>query len=219
MSRVRFRRPRFLVVFGAVAMLALAGTASVVSAGPSADNFPGQPLPRFPFSLTVSNATATLQRDEPYTCTTTKSLDPDQDLPFTSQFGATLWFEYYATQTQTVRIDTNGSTTALPGDDPDGDTIIVVYTPGRSARFSALRQLTCGDDINDVYGDLDVYPRGGTMYNSEVTFRAERGQTYYIQVGGWQEDDQPTTAERGTIKLNGKVVSNVTSGGSSPERR
>lgn len=76
--------------------------------------------------------------------------------------GSTVWYAYTETSNQTAIADTFGS---------DYDTVLAVYTgPPQATRFADLTLVTCNDN------------QGGLQ--SEVSFSAQAGTTYYFQVGG-----------------------------------
>jgi hypothetical protein len=79
-----------------------------------------------------------------------------------SDMGRTVWYRYKPTQNRTVTFDTLGS---------DLDSLVAVY---RGTSISGLTHLACSDDFDESPGD------------ASVTFAAVKGKTYYIQVGGYQ---------------------------------
>jgi hypothetical protein len=77
--------------------------------------------------------------------------------------GATIWYAFKPNKTMTVEADTF---------DSNFDTTIAVY---QGNAVDTLNQVVCDDDA--VGGQFD--------YQSNVTFKAKAGHTYYFQVGGW----------------------------------
>jgi hypothetical protein len=84
--------------------------------------------------------------------------------------GATIWYRWTPSKSVTVRAETSGS---------DYDTVLAAYSGKRAKRqknaatLQSLTLLGCNDD-------------SGSDRRSEVSFLAQAGQTYYIQVGGYE---------------------------------
>ncbi|MFQ5516564.1 MAG: S8 family serine peptidase [Acidimicrobiia bacterium] len=90
-----------------------------------------------------------------------------------STYGATVWYRVQPPSDASLVVDTRGSAF---------DTVLGVY----SGTVGSLTQVGCNDDI-DFGVDLD----------SEVSFPATAGSSYWIQVGGYG-----ATSEEGQLTLN-----------------
>jgi hypothetical protein len=85
-----------------------------------------------------------------------------EPLPCGISCNNTMWFIYNPTVNGTLTVDTFGS---------NFDTVMAIYTgPGDS--YATLVQVGCNDDIS------------GTNNQSVLTFTAQAGTNYFIQVGG-----------------------------------
>jgi RNA polymerase sigma factor (sigma-70 family) len=93
-----------------------------------------------------------------------------------TRWGATLWWKWTAPVSGPVIVDTLGSSY---------DTFLAVYT---GTRLSALNLIAENDNASEVAGGA-----------SRVTFNAQRGMEYEIQVGGVYTGGVPA---RGTVQLN-----------------
>jgi hypothetical protein len=80
-----------------------------------------------------------------------------------SNIGRTVWYRYKPSQTRTVTFDTL---------DSDLDSLVAVY---RGTSISGLTFVACSDDFDESPGD------------ASVTFTAAKDKTYYIQVGGFND--------------------------------
>ncbi len=90
-----------------------------------------------------------------------------------SSRGGTMWWRWSPSQSGQATISTEGSITET------GyllDTVLAVYT---GSSLNALTLVAENDDID--YGNDD--------YNSELTFSATAGATYFIAIGGYDVDD------------------------------
>jgi hypothetical protein len=88
--------------------------------------------------------------------------------------GKTLWYTYRPTASSNVTIDTAGS---------NFDTVVGVFT---GTAVNALTGVACNDDI-------------GNVRQARVTFLAQAGNTYQIQIGGFRNAQ---TTESGTVAIN-----------------
>jgi hypothetical protein len=77
--------------------------------------------------------------------------------------GATVWYRYTAPKTQTVQVQTLSS---------NFDTVLSVF---RGTSAASLVPVICSDDTSGGYDRVQ----------SLVTFKATKGQSYYVQAGGW----------------------------------
>lgn len=84
--------------------------------------------------------------------------EDDEPSPSCTTIGATVWYSYAPSETARVRVDTLGS---------DFDTVLAVYEEGGS-------EVACNDQWNSD--------------QSLVGFRAEAGELYLVQAGGWYGD-------------------------------
>ena len=98
---------------------------------------------------------------------------------FGDQFGHTLWYKITGTGAP-VTIDTAGS---------NFDTVIGVF----QRDGSAYTELACNDDV--------LSEPVGSTYQAALTFDTVAGQTYYIEVGGFQNFFDPDNPEFGLLKL------------------
>ena len=92
--------------------------------------------------------------------TSTAGLDPGEPEPSCAGIGATLWYAYTPSATATLQANTFGS---------DFDTVLAVY---EGEEIGSLTEVDCNDDTDGS--------------QSEMSFSAAPGTTYYFQVGGWQ---------------------------------
>lgn len=89
------------------------------------------------------------------------SVEPGEPLPC-GLGGSTVWYAYTETSDQTAIADTFGS---------NYDTVLAIYTgPPQATGFTDLRMVACNDNHDGL--------------QSEVSFSAQAGTTYYFQVGG-----------------------------------
>jgi hypothetical protein len=95
----------------------------------------------------VTKAATVNSKDPTYSCTG-------------SQDRASVWFQYVATYTGRLRVNTIGS---------DYDTVLTSYTASNG------RELACNDDIDD------------STYTSEIDFNVTKGTTYNIEVTSWND--------------------------------
>lgn len=95
----------------------------------------------------------------------------------------TLWYRYAATTPGAVTVDTYGSSF---------DTVLAVYSGTTYLNFT---EVACSEDVGV-----------STNQWSLLTFTAEAGKTYYIQVGSWKNPNSSTV-------INGTVVMRVVQGG------
>ncbi|MCA8960592.1 MAG: hypothetical protein KDC38_08765, partial [Planctomycetes bacterium] len=93
--------------------------------------------------------------------------------------GADIWFDFVAPETQTVRLSTCGTATY--------DTVIAVYPATAGCPPDAMTVLACNDDAP------------GCWPHSVLTFEAVAGETYRIQVAGWQAAEGDGTLTIDTI--------------------
>jgi hypothetical protein len=103
------------------------------------------------------------------------TLEPGEPNPPGSQLDATLWWSWKALGSGPAVIDTSGS---------DFDTGVAVYQGGSLASLNLVSQ----DD------DIGTLPDGTFSFASRVTFNAQGGTTYQIQVGS-------VTGKRGLVAL------------------
>ena len=89
-------------------------------------------------------------------------LEPGEPQPC-GEIGATIWYRFTPKATTSLDVDTEG--TAF-------DTVLAVYT---GATVDALSLLACNDDT------------AGTV-QSQISFQAAAGTTYWIQAGGFDGD-------------------------------
>jgi hypothetical protein len=104
------------------------------------------------------------------------TVEPAEPNPPGSQLDATLWWSWRALGSGPAVVDTSGS---------DFDTGVAVYR-GRS--LAALNLVSQNDDIGTL-------PDGSISFGSRVTFNAQSGITYQIQVGS-------ITGDRGLVSLS-----------------
>ena len=115
-------------------------------------------------SATGTTVGATVEDGEP-----TSLIEADEPTGFT------IWWNWTAPATGDYTFDTFGST--LPSGAPDLDTTLAVFTgPG----VSELTEVTSNDDAGSTQD---------TELNSQVTFTAQQGTTYRIQVGAFDAED------------------------------
>jgi hypothetical protein len=98
---------------------------------------------------------------------------------FGDQMGHTLWYKITGTNAP-VTFDTAGS---------NFDTVIGVFQRD-DADFT---ELACDDDV--------FYQPVGSTYQAALTFDTVAGQTYYVEVGGFQRFFDPDNPEFGLLKL------------------
>ncbi len=98
---------------------------------------------------------------------------------FGDQMGHTLWYKITGTNAP-VTIDTAGS---------NFDTVIGVF----QRDGSDFTELACDDDV--------FYQPVGSTYQAAITFDTVAGQTYYVEVGGFQNFFDPDNPEFGLLKL------------------
>jgi RNA polymerase sigma factor (sigma-70 family) len=96
-----------------------------------------------------------------------------------TRWGATLWWKWTAPASGPVVIDTIGSSY---------DTFLAIYT---GTKLNALTVVTENDNASEVGVGVSV-----------VTFNAQRGREYEIQVGGVYTGGGGGTPVRGTVQLN-----------------
>ena len=100
---------------------------------------------------------------------------------FFDSFGRTIWYTIEGTG-DPVTIDTAGSAI---------DTLIGVYVP----TDEGYEEVACIDDV--------FFEPVGATYQAALTFVAEEGVTYYVQIGGFfLPFDDPTSAEAGRIRIS-----------------
>lgn len=108
---------------------------------------------------TLSTATATTEQGEPQPC---------------GLIERTVWYKWQPVSNYpVVKVDTVES---------DYNTVVAVYTgppPSPSTSFNDLQQVGCNDDWPGTKRDVQ------STVQSKVEFSATAGQTYYIQVGGF----------------------------------
>jgi hypothetical protein len=149
-----------LKVIARVAIVAVTITAVSVlpaAAAPINDNFAAALSLSVPGFAQYNSAGATTEPAEPLPCLT----------------GATVWYKFTAPYDARLYVTT---TTTDPNPDVNGyfDTVLAVYS-GDS--LPNLQQLGCNDDT----------PGGASLRSSLVLInRVWSGQTYYMQVGGYQ---------------------------------
>ena len=111
--------------------------------------------------------------------------------------GASLWWTWTAPATGPVTFDTRGS---------DFDTLLAIYT---GARLNRLTAVASNDDVSS----------GGRQ--SEVSFTAQRGQTYHVAVDGhggatgtivlnWRSGRDPASPDLVKVSLSGIVSDDAT---------
>ena len=83
-----------------------------------------------------------------------------------------VWYLYTATNTGTVTIGTCGAAGTMT------DTVLTVYDGALGCPLAGDVGLACDDDTCNAAGSPDAF-------NSEVTLPVIAGETYYVQVGGW----------------------------------
>ena len=95
------------------------------------------------------------------------------------QMGHTLWYKIAGTGVP-VTVDTAGS---------NFDTVVGLF----QRDGSDFTELACDDDV--------LYQPVGSTFQAALTFDTVAGQTYYIEVGGFQNFFDPSQAESGLLKL------------------
>ena len=95
------------------------------------------------------------------------------------QMGHTLWYKITGTGAS-VTIDTAGS---------NFDTVIGVF----ERDGADYTEVACDDDV--------LYDPVGSTYQAALTFDTVAGQTYYVEVGGFQNFFEPDISEFGLLKL------------------
>jgi hypothetical protein len=103
------------------------------------------------------------------------TVEPREPNPVELQLDATLWWSWRAPGSGPVVIDTSGS---------DFDTGVAVY---QGSRLATLNLVSQGDDIGTL-------PEYNISFASKVTFNAQGGATYQVQVGS-------VTSKRGFVAL------------------
>jgi hypothetical protein len=145
-----------------VASTPLTATLTILAAAPANDNFTSaQVLSGNSGTVTGSNVGATKQAGEPYIAGNVG--------------GASVWYNWTATSSGTVNINTYGSSF---------DTLLGVYT---GTSVTSLSLVTSNDDA------------GGTV-QSAVSFTAVSGTTYHVVVDGYNYG-RGAGAATGSIKL------------------
>jgi hypothetical protein len=100
---------------------------------------------------------------------------------FFDQFGNTLWYTIEGTGSP-VTIDTAGS---------NFDTLIAVYLP----TDPGFEEIACIDDV-------EFEPVGST-FQAALTFDAEDGVTYYVQIGGYDFPfDEEVIGQKGRLRIS-----------------
>jgi hypothetical protein len=127
---------------------------------PTNDAFASAPLvSSFPATFAIYTVAATNEAGEPLSPTCTLGTST-----FTSATGHTAWYRVSSSITRAVTVDTS----IAPGS--NFDTVVAVYS---GASLGALTPVACSDDISS------------SDRRSLVTFQAQAGQTYYVQIGGF----------------------------------
>lgn len=99
---------------------------------------------------------------------------------FFDQFGNTLWYTIQGTGSP-ITVDTAGS---------NFDTLIAVYLP----TDPGFEEIACVDDV-------EFEPIGAT-FQAAVTFDTEVGQTYYVQIGGYDFPlDEEIIGQKGRLRV------------------
>ncbi|MEA2623438.1 MAG: hypothetical protein QOH61_2348 [Chloroflexota bacterium] len=101
----------------------------------------------------------------------------EEPVPGCAPVGATAWYTFTPSHTGAIQVHTLSS---------DYDTVLAVY---RGTSVGSLAQVACNDDTSGGYDG----------FQSLVTFRAVKGRTYSVQVGGY-------TAASGDTELTIKGV-------------
>ena len=113
--------------------------------------------------------------------------------------GKTVWFVYSAPASHYVTVSTVGSTPA------DYDIAMGVFT----GTCGALTLASCNDDVNP-----------GVVRQSQLTFAAQAGVTYYIHVAEWNGGgDQGGVPTGGDLVFTASVASGVAPLAKGPKTR
>ncbi|MEM7260978.1 MAG: PKD domain-containing protein [Planctomycetota bacterium] len=139
------------------------------------------------FAQTEDCATATPVGEGSFPFDTTgTALDGPADCD--GNMGNDVWFLYTATVTGNVSINTCGSPGSLT------DTVICVYDGAAACPIAGDVGIGSDDDTCAAGG-------GGSAFNSEVVVSVTAGDSFYVQVGGWNGAEGDSALNIGVLEV------------------
>jgi hypothetical protein len=156
-------RPTVVALALAIVTLAAVGPrAATAGAAPPNDDFPGTTISSLPYETTVDTTEATSEAQEPYSFCAYDATN-------------TVWWTYTPATNATLRASASGA------EHPP------VLTVWQDSAFG-LSEVTCDGDPGWPAFPGDPFPEIPPRLDVSVLFQAEEGTTYYIQIGGYEDD-------------------------------